>query len=69
MKHETARFIGINPNLPISFGNQYDIAIETHDEYISVTVELPENALGTIRYYQLNYAGMKELLLQWDFSN
>lgn len=68
MKHETARFIGINPNLPISFGNQYDIAIETHDEYISVTVELPENALRTIRYYQLNYAGMKELLLQWDFS-
>lgn len=68
MKHETARFIGVNPNLPISFGNQYDIFIETRDEWISVTVELPENSLGSIRYYQLNYAGMKELLLQWDFS-
>lgn len=69
MKYETARFIGVNPNLPISYGNRYDIFIETHNEYISVTVELPENALGTIRYYQLNYAGIKELLLHWDFSN
>ena len=68
MKHETVRFIGVNPNLPISYGNYYDIAIETYNNYISVTVELPEGALGSIRYYQLNYAGMKELLLQWDFS-